>query len=117
MDDFSKKLESVLSNPQIMGQLMSMASTLNATESAEEAPPAPQPPEPGLPDPRLLQKLSGLAARAGVEPEQQALLQALNPYLSRERLSRLERAMRAAKTARLATELLGSGGLNFLTGR
>ena len=41
---------------------------------------------------------------------QQALLSALNPYLTRDRISRLERAMRAAKLAGMATAFLGGGG-------
>lgn len=119
MDQFSQKLESVLSNPEIMGKLMAMASTLNASaDPPPEDPPAEEsPPEETMPNLAMLNKLSGLASRTAVEPEEQKLLQALMPYLSGERIRRLERAMRAAKTARLATEILGSGGLNFLTGR
>lgn len=120
MDDMEEKLGSILSNPQMMQQIMSMASALGASQPS----PAPQPPQPSpvpqqLPDIDLgmLQKLSGLAGQTGIDPDQQALLRALCPYLSRDRIDRLERAMRAAKTARVATDLLGSGGLNFLTGR
>lgn len=116
MDNFAQNLESVLQNPQLMQQLMAMASSLNPTEQPPPEP-KPEPPAEALPDMAAIQKLAGLATRTGIDADQQSLLRALSPYLSGQRIQRLERAMRAAKTARLATDLLGSGGLNFLTGR
>lgn len=114
MNNMEETLGAILNNPQMMQQIMSLASSLG---NAEQPQPEPQPPEMPNLDIGMLQKLSGLAGRTGVDQNQQALLQALSPYISRERVGRLERAMRAAKTARIATDLLGSGGLNFLTGR
>lgn len=114
MDNMEEKLGAILNNPQMMQQIMSMASALGASQPPEE--PKDQSVMPDI-DIGMLQKLSGLATQTGTDQEQQALLHALSPYLSRDRISRLERAMRAAKTARIATELIGSGGLNFLTGR
>ena len=52
-----------------------------------------------------------------MDQEQQALLQALSPYLSHTRVEKLERAMRAAKMAGLASTLLSSGALQNLLGR
>ena len=117
MDSMEEKLGAILSNPQMMQQIMSLASSLGSSEQSKPEPPPPQAPElPNL-DIGMLQKLSGLAGRTAVDQNQQTLLHALSPYLSRDRINRLERAMRAAKTARIATDLLGSGGLSFLTGR
>lgn len=115
MDNMEEKLGAILSNPQMMEQIMSLASSLGSAQQRQPEPP----PQPQLPqiDIGMLQKLSGLAGQTEVDQDQQTLLHALSPYLSHDRISRLERAMRAAKTARLATDLLGSGGLNFLTGR
>lgn len=113
MEGLEEKLGTILSNPQMMSQIMSLASSLNPPRQENAAPPQTQP----LPDFELLQKLSGLADKTGINADQQALLQALTPYLSCDRISRLERAMRAAKTARLASTLLGSNGLNLLSGR
>lgn len=115
MDNMEEKLGAILSNPQMMEQIMSLASSLGSAQQSQPEPP-PQPQQPQI-DIGMLQKLSGLAGQTGVDQDQQTLLHALSPYLSHDRISRLERAMRAAKTARLATDLLGSGGLNFLTGR
>lgn len=121
MDDMEQKLGAILSNPQLMQQIMSMAQALNPSQGAapQPAPPPQAPAAPSLPDidPAMIQKLMGLAGQTGIDQEQQALLRALSPFLSRDRLSRLERAMRAAKTAKLASTVLGQGGLSFLTGR
>lgn len=121
MDGMEEKIGTILSNPQLMQQIMSMAQSLN--QSADPPPrPQPQPkqePAPSMPDidPAMIKKLSGLAGQSSVDREQQALLTALSPYLSRERIGKLEKAMRAAKMARLASSLLGQGGIPFLSGR
>ena len=65
----------------------------------------------------MVQKIASMAGKAGIDNHQQALLKALRPYLSRERIEKLEKAMRAAKLAGVATGFLGSGGLSLLTGR
>ena len=68
-------------------------------------------------DPALLQKIMGIAGQTGIDSNQRALLSALRPYLSGHRLGKLEKAMRAAKLASLASTFLGNGGLSILTGR
>ena len=64
-----------------------------------------------------MQKLAGLTRQSGIDQNQQALLRALTPYISRERRNKLEKAMRAAKIARTASAFLNSGGLQMLSGR
>ena len=71
---------------------------------------------PGI-DPGMLQKISGLAGQTGIDKNQQALLCALSPYISQGKVTKLEKAMRAAKMARLASGFLGSGGLQLFSGR
>lgn len=110
-NELEEKLGAILSDPEMMGRIQAMARSLG------QAAPA-QPEETGTPpDGGMVQALSGLAMQSGVDKNQQALLGALTPYLSRERLGKLENAMRAAKLARLASGLLGSGGLQALIGR
>ena len=110
-----EKLGSILNNPQLMQQIMSMASSL----SAPEEPAAPVSPPPVMPDfdPAMLQKIMGIAGQMGTDAHQKALLQALRPYLSEGRIQKLEKAMRAAKLANLASSAFSSGALSFLTGR
>ena len=113
MSEMEEKLSSVLSNPQMMQQIMSMAQSLGQTAPSDPAPSQEIP----QPDMAMIQKLSGLAGQSRIDPNQQALLQALNPYLSRSRVHKLEKAMRAVKMARLASGFLNQGGLSLLTGR
>ena len=115
MSEMEEKLSSVLSNPQMMQQIMAMAQSLG------QSPPGPQTQSPAQEPPPLemaaLQKLAGLAGQSGIDAQQKALLQALHPYLSRNRVNKLEKAMRAAKMARLASGFLSQGGLSLLTWR
>lgn len=108
MDDMQQKLNSILGNPEMMSQIMSLAQSMGQPREEPQEPPKPQ-----LPpfDPAMLQKMAGFMQQSGIDKNQQALLHALTPYLSGQRISKLERAMRAAKLAGFATTMLGSGGL------
>lgn len=108
MDNLEEKLGNVLNNPELMQKIMSMAQAMN-TQQPEASGSPPQAPIPDI-DIGMLQKFSGLAKQGSIDKEQQNLLRALNPYLSRERLTKLENAMRAAKMAKIAATFLGSQG-------
>ena len=112
MDNLEQQLGAVLGNPEMMQQIMAMAQALG-TSSPESPPQEAPPPPPPIPDIDIgmIKRLSGLAQNTGVDKNQQVLLNALCPYLSRERISKLERAMRAAKMAKLATGIMGNQGL------
>ncbi len=112
MDQLENKLNSLLSNPQLMQQVMSLAQSLGENPPQEQAAPVNGP---GF-DPALLKTLGSLAGHSGIDREQQALLQALHPYLSHHKVAKLEKAMRAAKMARMASGFLGQGGLSLLMG-
>lgn len=117
MDQMEDKLNAILGNPQLMGQIMSMAQALGKSDPPPaQHPKNPESPQPAL-DPAMLKKLSGLVTQGNVDNNQKALLTALHPYLSRRKVEKLERAMRAAKMARMASTFLGQGGLSLLTGR
>lgn len=120
MSELEEKLGSILNNPQLMQQIMGMAQTLGSQQPNRDEPKAPpQQQSSPLPDfdPRLLQGLARIAGQSGTDTNQQALLNALSPYLSRSRVHKLERAMHAARMAGVASAFLGSGGLQMLTGR
>ena len=114
MDDLQDKLGAILSNPQMMQQIMSMAQALG--QSQNEPPRQESQPQPGI-DVAAFQKITGLVGKSGIDKNQQNLLRALGPYLCRERISKLEKAMRAAKIAGMASAFLGSGGQSSQTGR
>ena len=103
MDNLESGLQSILSNPQMMEQIMSIAQNFQS----EPAPPPPQ--AEGLPelDFATIQKITSLIGKTGIDSQQRALLQALRPYLSGQRIGKLEKAMRAAKLAGIATTFLG----------
>ncbi len=123
MDDMTQQLGAILNNPQMMQQIMSMAQALGQSAPPPPEPPRPDPPKPSVPalagsvDPAMLQRVFQLVQRSGIDKNQQALLKALNPYLTRERIMKLEKAMRAAKIASLASTALGSAGISLFSGR
>lgn len=103
MDDLESKLGAIMGNPEMMEKIMALAQSMNTSEPAEK-----QEPQPAIPpiDLSMLQKLSGLAGKSNIDNNQKNLLQALGPYLNAHRLNKLERAMRAAKMAGIATKIL-----------
>ena len=116
MDDFENKLGQILGNPEMMGKIMAMAQSFGSRERPVEPQPEPQQ-ESQMPeiDFATIQKLTGLMGKAGVDSQQKALLSALAPYISHNRIHKLEKAMRAAKLAGVATSFLGSS--NLFSGR
>lgn len=109
MGDMEDKLNTILSNPAMMQQIMALAQSMGQDEQKNTNIPLPDSaPEIDL---RMIQRLSGLAQSTGVDKNQQVLLNALCPYLSRDRIGKLEKAMRAAKMAKLATGIMGNRSL------
>lgn len=123
MSELDEKLNSILSNPQMMQQIMSLAQSMNKAEAS----PPPQAAtsdcrngsgllDGGI-DPGLLSKMAGLVQRGSIDKDQKLLLQALRPYLSGQKLQKLERAMQAAKMAGIASDVVNARGQSFPSGR
>ena len=108
MEDFENKLGQILGNPEMMEKIMAMAQSFGNQETSAE--PEPQQEVPEI-DFATIQKLTGLMGQAGMDREQKALLTALSPYISQNRVRKLEKAMRAAKLAGVATTFLGNSPL------
>ncbi len=108
MEDFENKLGQILGNPEMMEKIMAMAQSFGSQEAPPEPEPLPEMPEIDF---AAIQKLTGLMGQAGVDREQKALLSALSPYISQSRVQKLEKAMRAAKLAGVATTFLGNSPL------
>lgn len=113
MDDLADKLNSILADPQMLAQITALAQQMS--QGSPSPPPPPENDGPGI-DMATLSHLAGAAGNMGVDNDQRALLRALGPYISIERIGKLEKAMRAAKLASFATTMLGSGILSQ-TGR
>lgn len=122
MDSMEEKLGSILNDPRMMQQIMALAQSLG---QSSEPQPKQEPPKKqestGLSfpeiDPAMLKGISALAGQGSIDANQRSLLKALSPYLSQDRIGKLEKAMRAARIARIASTFLNQGGLSFLAGR
>ena len=121
MDDMQNQMNAILGNPEMMQKIMAMAQTLNQSQPQKQEQEPPKQDNPGFSLPNIdlsmVQKLSGLAGQSNIDNNQRTLLKALTPYLSRERISKLEKAKRAAKMANMSSSFLGAPGLQSNPGR
>ncbi|MCI8497316.1 MAG: hypothetical protein HFE85_03565 [Clostridiales bacterium] len=119
MDDLTDQLNELLSSPQAMEQIQSLASMLmGSADGAEgEEKPAKQEASPldGLLDPAMLLKAAPLVSKLSAKDDPDTLLlTALRPYLREERQKRLDTAQRLLKIGRMLPVLKESGLLNQL---
>lgn len=138
MSEFEEKLNSLLSNPEAMSQVMNLAQSLNLGGPGGGEGPAPSgetasPPVSGGAgnpggeggglgglasllgqiDPKVIQRLLPLAgelAGGGKNDERMQLLYALRPFLKPERRDKVERAARTAHLIHMGKKLLQSMG-------
>lgn len=116
MAEFEDKLNSILSNPALMSQIMSMAGSMGQAQSQQSSPPPPPPPQAqqtfsrqdGIPgfDPAAMQGMMNLLKSTQVGQREQNLIRALEGYLPNDRLQKLTKAMQAAKIAKYASSAL-----------
>lgn len=108
MTDFDEKLNSLLSDPEAMGQIMQLARSLGGSfDGPQSAPPPPQPPQQPSPpvsnpfngiDPVAVMRLLPLVQELGEQnTNTRALLLALRPYLKAERQGKVEQALQLAR--------------------
>lgn len=119
MSEIEDQLGAILGNPKMMADIMALAQSMGQEEPPQvpETPsgPPPQPPflgDGGM-DMAMVKALTSFTRSTRIEKEQQALLNALCPFISREKIQKLEKAMRAAKIAQQASGLLESGALKL----
>lgn len=133
MAEFDEKLNSLLSNPEAMAQIMQMAQSLSGGQAQQPVqqppqrpvqPPAPPPVQPPTPaggdilsslsgltggmDPAMLTKLLPLIQELGSQNDSNArqLLYALQPYLKPDRQEKIERALQLARLFHLGKKFL-----------
>jgi hypothetical protein len=118
MAEFDEKLNSLLSDPNAMTQIMQLAQSLSGgKEPPAAAAPAPppdrqgQPAVPGL-DAKLVTRLLPLLQELGGRQDSNArqLLYALRPYLKAERQEKVERALQLARLFHLGKRFLAEWG-------
>jgi hypothetical protein len=131
MSELDDKLNQILSNPDTMNQIMSIANSLSS--SGEPSSPVPSEPQsqPEMPDlsalssllggndrvdPQLMGTLSQLMEEySKPEDEKAALLRALRPFLREERSARIDRVIqltRLSRVVKLALQLFRKEGGN-----
>ena len=130
MSELEDQLGAILGNPKMMESIMALAQSMGQPEQPQDGkgpeekappkppgpqgPPGPPPPGGGDMDMAMINALTGFARNSCIDKEQKALLNALCPYISKDRLQKLEKAMRAAKIAQQASCLLGENGMKLL---
>lgn len=124
MSEWEEKLQSLLSDPDSMAQVMQLAQSLSGRSSTDEsATPPPSPPPKIQPmdsgfgditaalggiDPMLLKRLLPVVGQLNRQQsgESAALLYALRPFLREERRMKVERAVQLARLIHLAKTFL-----------
>lgn len=123
MSELDDKLNAILSNPQMMQQIMNLAQAMGQSDEKNSAEPTQnnsRPQEALHPEgfnPSLLAKFSSLMQRGTIDKNQQSLLRALSPYLSKQKIQKLERAMQAARMAGIASEFAQNRPSRMYQGR
>ena len=129
MAEFDEKLNSILSNPDAMSQIMQLAQSLSGGQEQPSAPPSPPPPPTPAPrqsapaqdmlsslagglDPKLLTRLLPIIQELGSQQDSnaRALLYALRPYLKPDRQEKVERALQLARLFHLGKKFLAEWG-------
>jgi hypothetical protein len=104
VSDLEDKINAVLGDPKQMQEITKLAKSLmggGEKEAASEKVSNPAE-DMGL-DQNMLKRLGRIMGESRSDkPEQQALLEAMKPYLSEKRRSKMDRAMKMAKLARIA---------------
>ena len=121
MSGMEDQLGAILGDPEMMQKIQALAQSMGQSQSTgqpEKPERAVQPSPAGLGpgDLEMLKAFTGFARGAEIDQNQRALLKALSPYVSREKIAKLEKAMRSAKLAQQTSGLLESGALKNLTG-
>lgn len=104
MGELEERLNSILSDPEQMARIQSLAQSLMGGEGEAGSS------SPSGAETALLGKLGALLGQQGDDAEKRALLEAMKPYLSEKRRGKLDRAMRFARLAHLATAAMGELG-------
>lgn len=104
MGELEERLNSILSDPEQMARIQSLAQSLMDGEG--KAGPA----SPSGAETALLGKLGALLGQQSDDADKRALLEAMKPYLSEKRRGKLDRALRFARLAHLAAAAMGELG-------
>ena len=109
MDDLEQKIGQILSDPDSMSQIFSVAKSLGVMQPEQNAPQTEAPPLDALLSADELGPIMEIVRKAGNSDHREAaLLNALKPYCSSQRQKRIDRAVRIARLSQLAGAALRS---------
>lgn len=107
MAELGEQLTQMLQDPQIMQQVIAMAQSFGINPPRPDGQAKTNPPSDAQPVSQtaqdMLQRMSQFAALPMLDSNQKRLLNALSPYLSKEKSQKLENAMAIAHLATLAS--------------
>lgn len=116
MSELEDRINSVLSDPGQMEKITKLAQSLMGGQGAavpdmfgelmKSAPTAGEDKSAGMPDIETLGRI-GKLLNSGGNKKEQALLEAMKPYLSEKRRGKMDRAMKIARLARIARFAMG----------
>ena len=117
--ELEQQLNKILSDPDSMAQIMSLASSLGVGGSSKEAlPPPRQEPPPSqnlnMAGGENLLQLMHKFQDTKLDPRQLALFEALKPFLSPVKQQKLDKAIQISRLSRLAEFALRNMDLNKL---
>ena len=98
MDGLEDKLNAILSDPDAMSRIAEMAKSLTGGGAKDERPE----PDGGSEEPIVRRAMKLLRGKA-LNGDETALLNALRPFLSSDRQRKLDRALKLARLASLAS--------------
>ena len=126
MEGMEQTIGNILSDPNAMSQIISLAQSLGLgapKPDAHKPPESPNPPlqsQPSMPNADLdgfMNMLRTLTASGAMHHKHAALFQALRPYLSQHRQQKLDQAMQIARLSQLAGLALRQSGQGHQEGR
>ena len=108
-EGIEEKLGQILNDPDSMAKIMSMAKSFGMPSEAPAEPSAPPLMDEGM----MLGLMQMMQAMQHSDGKQEALLQALKPYLAPARQAKLDRAMELARISHIAGFALKNNGNLF----
>lgn len=115
MSELEDKINAVLGDPKQMEQITKLAKSFMGGSAPDKAVPETK----GEDDPfaalgmdgATLQRLAKILRQGGGEkPQERALLEAMRPYLSEKRRSKMDKAIKIARLAQIARLAMGEMG-------
>lgn len=95
MSDFEDKLNKLLNDPKEMERFAGFAKSLMSGEESKQPPPDV--------DPSILKNIGSMLSGKGSGGRETKLLEAMRPYMSEKRRGKMDRALKIARLAGIAS--------------